>query len=97
MAVMLAGIGLHTVGELWYTAGSLELRVRLAPAHAQGQYSGVFGFGTGLAGAVAPSVLGLLCVTWGAPGWLLMGGFFVAIGLIMPKVVGWAERTRPAN
>ncbi|MFE2103119.1 hypothetical protein [Streptomyces sp. NPDC059468] len=29
-------------------AGSLELRFRLAPAHAQGQYSGVFGMGMGL-------------------------------------------------
>ncbi|PWU49585.1 MFS transporter, partial [Micromonospora globispora] len=62
---------------------------------AQGQYSGLFGFGSGLANVVAPSVLALLCITWGVPGWLLLGGIFVAVGLVVPLVVRWAERTRP--
>lgn len=94
--VIVAGIVIHTVGELWHTAGSLELRFGLAPAHAQGQYTGLFGFGTGLANVVAPSVLALFCITWGAPGWWLLGGVFVAVGLVMPAVVRWAERTRPS-
>ncbi|HEY1640193.1 MAG TPA: MFS transporter [Streptosporangiaceae bacterium] len=94
--VLVAGIAVHTIGELWHAAGSLELRVRLAPAHAQGQYSGVFGFGRGLGNVVAPAILGLLCITWGVPGWLLMGAVFVAVGLAMPAVSRWAERTRPA-
>ncbi|MEH0842228.1 MFS transporter [Micromonospora sp. CPCC 205711] len=94
-ALVVAGICVHTVGELWHTAGSLELRFALAPAHAQGQYSGLFGFGSGLAGVAAPSVLALCCLTWGAPGWLLLGGVFVAVGLVMPAVVRAAERRRP--
>jgi MFS family permease len=93
--LLAAGVAVHTIGELWHAAGSLELRVRLAPAHAQGQYSGVFGFGRGLGNVVAPTVLGLLCITWGAAGWLVMGGVFVAIGLVMPLAGRWAERTRP--
>ncbi|WP_255657657.1 MFS transporter [Actinoplanes sp. L3-i22] len=95
--LMVVGVGVHTIGELWHAAGSLELRFRLAPEHAQGQYSGVFGMGLGLCYVIAPSLLGLLCVTWGAPGWLLMGGIFVAVGLIMPFVVRWAERNRPTT
>ena len=95
VAAIVAGICVHTVGELWHAAGSLELRFSLAPPHAQGQYSGLFGFGTGLANVVAPSVLALLCITWGVPGWLLLGGIFVAVGLVVPLVVRWAERTRP--
>ncbi|MEU7574671.1 MFS transporter [Micromonospora sp. NPDC049240] len=95
-----AGIGLgvcvHTVGELWHTAGSMELRFSLAPAHAQGQYMGVFGFGAGLANVVAPTVLALCCITWGAPGWLLLGGVFLVMGLVTPEVVRRAERNRPA-
>ncbi|WP_281933484.1 MFS transporter [Micromonospora sp. AKA38] len=95
-----AGIGLgvcvHTVGELWHTAGSMELRFSLAPAHAQGQYMGVFGFGAGLANVVAPTVLALCCITWGAPGWLLLGGVFLVVGLVTPEVVRRAERNRPA-
>ncbi|MGB2569535.1 MFS transporter [Micromonospora citrea] len=94
-AVVLVGIGVHTVGELWHSAGSLELRFGLAPAHAQGQYTGLFGFGTGLANVAAPSVLALFCVTWGAPGWLLLGGVFVLVGLAIPTVVRAAERSRP--
>ncbi|MFK0294890.1 hypothetical protein ACIQU6_31065 [Streptomyces sp. NPDC090442] len=45
----------------------------------------------------APSLaglLGLLCVTWGAPGWLLMGAVFVGSGVAMPYVVQWAGRSR---
>ncbi|MER5704726.1 hypothetical protein ABT023_22675 [Micromonospora sp. NPDC002296] len=37
----LVGVIVHTIGELWHTAGSLELRFSLAPAHAQGQYMGL--------------------------------------------------------
>ncbi|MFD5734907.1 MFS transporter [Streptomyces sioyaensis] len=94
VTIMMVGVAIHTVGSLWHAAGSLELRFRLAPAHAQGQYSGVFGMGMGLCYVVAPSLLGLLCVTWGAPGWLVMGGVFVAAGLAMPYVIQWAGRSR---
>ncbi|MEU6575144.1 MFS transporter [Streptomyces sp. NPDC046805] len=88
------GIFVHTVGELWHTAGSLELRFCLAPAHAQGQYMGLFGFGAGLANVVAPSLLALFCITWGVTGWLVLGGVFVVTGLVTPPVVRWAQRTR---
>ncbi|MFJ5234452.1 MFS transporter [Kitasatospora sp. NPDC088391] len=93
-AVMTAGVAVHTVGSLWHAAGSMELRFRLAPAHAQGQYSGVFGVGMGLCYTVAPALLGLLCLGWGAPGWLVVGGLFVAAGAAMPFVVRWAGRSR---
>ncbi|MFE9425964.1 MFS transporter [Kitasatospora sp. NPDC006697] len=92
--VMTAGVAVHTVGSLWHAAGSMELRFRLAPADAQGQYSGVFGIGMGLCYTVAPGLLGLLCLSWGATGWVVMGGVFVAAGLAMPVVVGWAGRSR---
>ncbi|TLQ43214.1 MFS transporter [Streptomyces marianii] len=92
--VIVTGVAVHTVGELWHAAASFELSFGLAPRHAQGQYSGLSGLGHGFASAAAPSVLGLLCITWGAPGWLVMGAVFVVVGLIMPYVVRWAERTR---
>lgn len=95
--VMMVGVGIHTIGELWHAAASFELSFGLAAAHAQGQYSGLYALGRGLASATAPAVLGLLCITWGAPGWIVMGGFFVVIGFLMPIAVRWAERTRPAE
>ncbi|MFF4032643.1 MFS transporter [Streptomyces sviceus] len=95
--LILVGVVLHTLGELWQAASSFELSFGLAPEHAQGQYSGLFGMGHGLTNAAAPSILGLLCITWGTPGWLVMGGVFVAVGLVMPYAIGWAERTREGD
>lgn len=92
VTLMTAGVVLYSVGGMWQAAGSFELRYNLAPAHAQGQYSGVFLLGSNVVGVVAPSVLGFLCVTWGGPGWWVLGGVFAAAGLAVPAVVRWAER-----
>ncbi|WP_409472947.1 hypothetical protein [Streptomyces sp. HC307] len=89
-----AGVVVHTIGELWHTAASLELSFGLAPAQAQGQYSGLHATGTGLVSSLAPSVLALFCLTWGVPGWLALGGVFVLAGLAMPYAVRWAEQAR---
>ncbi len=48
----------------------------------------------GLCYTVALGLLGLLCLSWGAPGWPVMGGVFVAAGLAVPFVVRWAGRSR---
>ncbi|WP_244184074.1 MFS transporter [Streptomyces cellostaticus] len=92
--LILLGVGVHTLGELLHAAGSFELRYSLAPAYAQGQYSGVFRFGSGLASVVAPSVLAWLCLDGGTLGWLLMGGIFLSVGFVAPPVVRWAQRPR---
>ncbi|MFD4504135.1 MFS transporter [Streptomyces sp. NPDC058457] len=94
--MIVTGVVVHTIGELWHTAASFELSFGLAPAHAQGQYSGLGATGAGLASSLAPSVLGLFCVTWGVPGWLALGGVFVLAGLAMPYAVRWAEQASTA-
>lgn len=94
MAVVILGVVALTVGELWYAAASFELSFGLAPEHAQGQYSGLFGMGQGVANAVGPPVLGLLCLGWGEPGWLVVGAFFLLAGQVIPLVVKWSDHTR---
>lgn len=94
--LIVAGVVVHTIGELWHAAASFELSFGLAPAQAQGQYSGLHATGTGLAGSLAPSVLALFCITWNIPGWLALGGVFVLAGLAMPYAVRWAEQSRAA-
>ncbi|MGW1892456.1 MFS transporter [Streptomyces sp. NPDC002004] len=94
--LIVVGVVVHTVGELWHTAASFELSFGLAPARVQGQYSGLNATGTGLASSLAPSVLALFCITWGVPGWLALGGVFVLAGLAMPYAVRWAEQARAA-
>ncbi|MCX5210091.1 MFS transporter [Kitasatospora sp. NBC_00240] len=94
MTVIAAGVIVYTVGELWHTAASFELSFGLAPAHAQGQYSGLYGIGQGLSSAVGPPLLGMVCIGLGWPGWLAMGLVFLLVGLLMPSVVTWSDRTR---
>lgn len=43
---------------------------------------------------VGPLLLTTLVITWGTPGWLLLGGLFLAAGLAMTPAVRWAECRR---
>jgi hypothetical protein len=96
VAVVLVSLGVVvlTLGELWYAAASFELSFGLAPAHAQGQYSGLLVIGQGLSNAIGPPVLGLVCIGWGEPGWLAVGALFLVTGQLIPLVVKWSDRTR---
>ncbi|MCP3782594.1 MFS transporter [Micromonospora sp. A3M-1-15] len=94
--LLLAGALVHVVGELWHAAAGWGISFGLAPAHAQGQYQGAYGMGMQLGSMVAPVVVTTLAVGWGVPGWLLLGGLFLVLGALVPPVVRWAARTRPA-
>ncbi|MGW2484610.1 MFS transporter [Streptomyces sp. NPDC001571] len=85
--LLLTAVVVHTVGELWHAAAGFEVSFALAPSHATGQYLGVFGLGAGLAEAVGPTLLISLCITWGRPGWYVVGGLFTLAGLAAPVVV----------
>ncbi|MEU9438588.1 hypothetical protein [Streptomyces sp. NPDC048252] len=65
--LLIIAVVIHTVGELWHAAAGFEVSFALAPEHATGQYSGVFGLGAGLAEALGPGLLIALCITWGPP------------------------------
>ncbi|WP_327433866.1 hypothetical protein [Streptomyces sp. NBC_01236] len=69
----------------------------LAPEHATGQYLGVFGLGAGLAEALGPGLLIVLCITWGRPGWYVVGALFALTGLAAPLAVRWAQRHQGAH
>jgi MFS family permease len=94
-AVLLAAVAVHSVGEMCHAAAVFALSFELAPAHAQSEYVGLQDMGLGAAFAVAPAVLGALCLGIGQTGWLLLGGLLTAAGLATVPVVRWAIRTRP--
>lgn len=95
--LMLTAVVIHTTGELWHSAAGFEVSFALAPDHATGQYLGVFALGLGLAETLGPGLLIALCITWGQPGWYVMGALFVATGLAAQLAVRLAEHRRPAT
>lgn len=93
--LLMAGVVAQTFGEVRQGAGAMELSFGLAPAHAQGEYGGIFGMGLSLAYAGGPVLLSVLCLDWKIAGWLVLGGLMVAAGVASPYAVRWAERSRP--
>lgn len=92
--LLVIGVAVHTIGEMWQAAGQFELGFTLASPHAQGQYQGVFNLGTGGCIALAPLILTTLCIAWGWPGWLVLGPMLLLSGALTIPAARWAERTR---
>ncbi|AWS48041.1 MFS transporter [Streptosporangium sp. 'caverna'] len=95
--VLLVAACLQVFGEMLQASGVWEIGFDLAPPDRQGQYQGFFGTGASVARMLGPLLLTTLIVTWGAPGWLLLGGLFLGAGFAMGPAVRWAERTRAAR
>lgn len=93
-AVLVAGAGIHVVGEMLSSGGQWGVSMGLAPTERQGQYQGFAGLGFGLANVIAPTLITLLCIEWGRPGWFVMGGLVLGSALLMPVASTWALRTR---
>ncbi|WP_329491127.1 MFS transporter [Kitasatospora sp. NBC_01246] len=93
--LLVAAAALQVAGELRQSAGSWQIAFDLAPAHQTGQYQGFFGSGVAVARTVGPLLLTTLLLSWGTPGWLLLGALFAAAGWAMGPAVRWAERRRP--
>jgi hypothetical protein len=91
-ALLMTAIVAHAIGELWHAAGGFEVSFALAHEHMTGQYLGVFGLGSSLADAVGPGLLIALCVSWGPPGWFVVGSLFALTGLAVPHTIRWAQR-----
>ncbi|WP_413252114.1 MFS transporter [Streptomyces caniferus] len=91
---LVVGAVLQVIAEMQQSAGSWQISFALAPAHQVGQYQGFFGTGVPVARTLGPLLLTALLVTWGVPGWLVLGGVFLAAGFAMGPAVRWAERDR---
>ncbi|AHH95267.1 MFS transporter [Kutzneria albida] len=91
-AALLVGGGLQVVGEMVQASASWQISFTLAPADKQGQYQGFFGSGVAIARMLGPLLLTTVVLTWGVPGWLLLGGLFVLASTAMGPAVRWAQR-----
>lgn len=95
--VLFTGVLVHTLGELWQAASSFALSFDLAREHAHGQYQAVFALGRGLERTIAPALLGLLCLRWGPPGWLVLGVLLLAAGTLLPSAAAKTAAAKNAD
>ncbi|MGW2015748.1 MFS transporter [Streptomyces sp. NPDC001927] len=94
VAVLVVGAALQVVAEMRHSAGSWQIGFALAPVGRIGQYQGFYGTGVPVARTLGPFLVTALLVTWGAPGWLVLGGIFLLAGAVTGPAVRWAERAR---
>jgi MFS family permease len=94
--LLIGAVTIHTIGELYYSAGSFVVSFGLPPEHAQGEYQGLAGIGLFVGGASSSVLMIGLVLSLGRIGWVGLGGLFFLLGLAAPAVVRWGERTRPA-
>jgi Na+/melibiose symporter-like transporter len=80
----------QTAGELLQSSGSFLLGFDLAAEQAQGQYQGVWNTSTSVSSMLAPTVMALLPLGLGVPGWIILGGWFALSGALFVPVVRWA-------
>jgi hypothetical protein len=79
-AVLVLAVLAHSGGEIISEAGGWELSFELADPHNAGAYQGVSQTGFAVGGMLAPAVVTATAISHGPPGWLLLGGLFVAAG-----------------
>ncbi|GAA2356917.1 MFS transporter [Catellatospora methionotrophica] len=97
--LLLVGVVVHSLAEVWQAAGTFELSFALARPDAHGQYQGVMGLGHGIAEAVAPAVVITLCISAGKLGWVALGVIVTVAGVVCAMVERhWAaSRATPAG
>ncbi|GAA2139232.1 MFS transporter [Nocardioides koreensis] len=94
VVLLVLGAAIHVVGEMVSSGGQWGISMGLAPDDRQGQYQGFAGLGFSISNVVAPTLIALLCIEWGRPGWWVMGGLVLGAGLLLVPASRWALRTR---
>jgi hypothetical protein len=84
--LLLIGVLVHSLAEVWQAAGTFELSFALAQPEAHGQYQGVIGFGHGLSEAVAPVIVITMCINGGKLGWVALGVIVTAAGYVCAMI-----------
>ncbi|WP_214404433.1 MFS transporter [Pseudonocardia lacus] len=93
-AVVVAAGVLHLAGELGYVAAAWTLSLGYMREEDRGAYQGAAEAATATVQMVGPGLFTLALDGWGAGGWTLAAGIFLAAGCAVPGAARWAERTR---
>lgn len=87
ISVLVIGMVVHTIGELYTAAGSWSIGFELAVEKHMGQYQGVYSLGWGLGGTFGPAYVTTAVLGFGLYGWAFMGAVFLICGIAMHSLV----------
>jgi Major Facilitator Superfamily len=96
-AVLTTAMIVHSAAELLTVAGAIGLSYGLAPAHAVGEYQGVWNLGFGASLAVGPGLLTVVCLQGGPVGWAVLGTVMALIGWLIRILTLRAARVLDAT
>jgi MFS family permease len=93
VALLVVGVVVLSVGELWSSAANWKLRFEFAKPGAQGQYAGVFSMGVSLRAVVGPAAVAVLTGQLLLAGWIALALLFgLAFFVVNPVVAGVGRR-----
>jgi len=96
LLLLVVAAAIHTIGELYYNAGSFAASFGMAPEHAQGQYQALTGMGMFVGGAASYVLMIGVVLSLGRIGWIGLGVLFALLGVAASASARWGERTRSA-
>ncbi|MEU8591489.1 MFS transporter [Streptomyces sp. NPDC048664] len=94
LLLLVAGVVVHTLGEMLQGVGQWSVSFSLAPEHTQGQYQGLFAMSVQLGTVATPALATYLLTHFAWAGWVLLAVPLALAGLAAPLAVRWAEGTR---
>lgn len=94
VVLLVVGSALHVLGEMISSGGQWGVSMGLAPAERQGQYQGFAALGFSIAAVLAPTLVTLLCIEWGRPGWFVMAAIILGAAALQRPASAWALATR---
>lgn len=87
IVLLVLGMALLTLGELWISAAAWSVRYGLAAQHAQGQYGAVFSMGGSAVEMAGPAIAVLLTDRLGLAGWGAIAGVYALLLLVVGPLV----------
>lgn len=81
--ILVLAMVMASVGELFMSAGGFGISFAVAPAHALGEYQGVWGAGFGASVALGPGLLTLVCLNGRTAGWVGLAAVMVVASSAM--------------
>jgi hypothetical protein len=92
---LVAAIVVASLAELLTLAGAFGVSFGLAPAHAVGEYQGVWNVGNGASLAIGPGLLTAVCLRGGTLGWAALAVAVTLAGWGISRIVGRAPAANP--